>query len=179
MHDVMTVNGQPYRVMRLLGKGKGGYSYLVADDAGQYVLKQIHHEPCDYYQFGDKLASELRDYERLNALRLPLPRLLAVDHAAERLLKTYVDGPTVYELVMSDAMRPAYVEQLQAMCRILYANGLNIDYFPTNFVVEAGKCWYIDYECNAYMSEWDFEHWGVKYWSKTPELLSWAAEHGR
>ena len=49
------------------------------------------------------------------------------------------------------------------------AAGLNIDYFPTNFVVSGGL-WYIDYECNAYMDEWSFDNWGVKYWSHTPEL---------
>ena len=44
----MSVNGREFTVLKLLGKGKGGYSYLVEDDAGQYVLKQIHHEPCSY-----------------------------------------------------------------------------------------------------------------------------------
>ena len=59
MNMEVTVNNKPYSVLRLLGKGKGGYSYLVTDGQKEYVLKQIHHEPCDYYQFGDKLQSEL------------------------------------------------------------------------------------------------------------------------
>ena len=57
----MDINGKEYEVIRLLGKGKGGYSYLVTENSSKYVLKQIHHEPCDYYQFGDKLQSELND----------------------------------------------------------------------------------------------------------------------
>ena len=77
MPDAWTVNGAEYAVLRLLGKGKGGYSYLVTDGASQYVLKQIHHEPCEYYTFGDKLQSELRDYETLRKLGIPMPRLLA------------------------------------------------------------------------------------------------------
>lgn len=28
-----------------------------------------------------------------------------------------------------------------------------------------------------YMEQWDFEHWGVQYWSKTDALLAYAAEH--
>ena len=40
---VLTVNEHPYTVLRLLGKGKGGYSYLVRDGDKEYVLKQIHH----------------------------------------------------------------------------------------------------------------------------------------
>ena len=37
------VNEDEYKVIKLLGKGKGGYSYLVTDGNKQYVLKQIHH----------------------------------------------------------------------------------------------------------------------------------------
>ena len=95
----MTLNGKEYTVLQLLGKGKGGYSYLVTDGAGEYVLKQIHHEPCDYYQFGDKLASELRDYERLQQVGIPMPALLAVDHGQERILKEYIQGPVIAQLV--------------------------------------------------------------------------------
>lgn len=104
MPDTMTVNDTEYTVLRLLGKGKGGYSYLVTDGEREYVLKQIHHEPCEYYTFGDKLQSELRDYETLRALGIPLPRLLAVDKAQERLLKEYIAGPTVAELRESGRM---------------------------------------------------------------------------
>ena len=172
----MTVNGVDYRVLRLLGKGKGGYSYLVTDGQRELVLKQIHHEPCDYYQFGDKLASELNDYQRLAALGIPMPALLAVDTAQERLLKEYIDGPTVFDLVRDDAMRPEYAEQVQQMCRVLYANGLNIDYFPTNFVVQDGKLFYVDYECNQYMEQWDFAHWGIRYWSKTADFLEYCGK---
>ena len=99
MPDAWTVNGAEYAVLRLLGKGKGGYSYLVTDGASQYVLKQIHHEPCEYYTFGDKLQSELRDYETLRKLGIPMPRLLAADIPQERILKEYIAGPTVAELL--------------------------------------------------------------------------------
>ena len=162
--ETMLVNGVPYTVERLLGRGKGGYSYLVRDAAGEYVLKQIHHEPCDYYQFGDKLASELRDYERLRRIGIPMPQLLAVDRAQERLLKTYVPGDTVAELVRRGRMEPAYLRQMEEMCRLLYAANTNIDYYPTNFVAQEDKLYYIDFECNDYMQQWDYEHWGRQYW---------------
>ena len=41
--EQLTLCNNSYRVERLLGKGKGGYSYLVTDGNGRYVLKQIHH----------------------------------------------------------------------------------------------------------------------------------------
>ena len=85
--DRMKVNDREFEVIRLLGKGKGGYSWLVTEGERAYVLKQIHHEPCDYYTFGDKLASELRDYERLREVGIAMPELLDVDHGRERILK--------------------------------------------------------------------------------------------
>ena len=163
---VLTVNGKPYTVIRLLGKGKGGYSYLVRSGDREYVLKQIHHEPCSYYQFGDKLQSELRDYARLKALDIPMPTLLEADKEQERILKEYIAGPTIDALVSQGQMEPDYLRQVQAMCGQLYPAGLNIDYYPTNFVVRDGKLFYIDYECNNYMEQWDFEHWGAQYWTK-------------
>ncbi len=107
MNKEMTVNGKSYTIIKLLGKGKGGYSYLAESGNNRYVLKQIHHEPCDYYQFGNKLEAEIRDY----------------------------------------------------------------------IVVHNEEIYYVDFECNDYMEEWDFENWGVKYWSKTPEFLQYVKEH--
>lgn len=168
----MTVNETDYTVKKLLGKGKGGYSYLVTDGKGDYVLKQIHHEPCDYYQFGDKLESELRDYARLRAVGIPMPELLAVDRQQERLLKAYIPGDTIDTYVKEDRMEDGFYWQMEDMCRKLYPAGLNIDYFPTNFVVWEGKLYYVDYECNGYMAQWDYDHWGKQYWWKSEAFLT-------
>lgn len=132
MNKEMDVNGKKYKAVRLLGKGKGGYSYLVTDGSQNYVLKQIHHEPCSYYQFENKLEAEMPDF---------------------------------------------CVSQVKAMCGLLYPANTNIDYFPTNFILQNGILYYIDYKCNDYMEQWNFENWGIRYWSKTKEFLQYAEEH--
>lgn len=137
----MNVNGKEYEIIELLGHGKGGYSYLVTDGENEYVLKQIYHEPCAYYQFGNKMEAEKNDYKRLCETGILIPKLLDIDEENERILKEYIKGSTIYELVLND------------------------------------KIYYIDYECNDYMEEWNFENWGIKYYSKTPEFLSYAQEH--
>ena len=73
MATEITVNGIPYQIVKLLGHGKGGYSYLVQRDGREFVVKQIHHEPCNYYTFGDKLAAEQNDYIRLQKAGIPAP----------------------------------------------------------------------------------------------------------
>lgn len=177
MQDRMFVNEIEYQIIRLLGHGKGGYSYLAEQDGRCYVLKQIHHEPCDYYSFGNKIEAEKNDYYRLQQTGIRLPQMLDIDMQNERVLKEYIDGPTIYDLVKNDAMEERYVDQVREMAAAVRSVGLNIDYFPTNFVVQDGVIYYIDYECNGYMDEWNFENWGIKYWSKTPEFMEYMKNH--
>ena len=175
--DIFTVNQAAYKVIRLLGHGKGGYSYLVEKDGCLYVLKQIHHEPCDYYSFGNKIEAEINDYHWLLQTGIRLPRMLDVDIENERIIKEYIDGPTLYELVKDDAIDDSYIVQVREMAQMARSTGLNIDYFPTNFVVSNRTIYYIDYECNLYMDEWNFENWGVNYWSKTAAFIEYMCSH--
>ena len=164
MENELTVNGISYRVIRLLGKGKGGYSYLVERDGRKAVIKQIHHEPCDYYSFGNKLEAELNDYEKLQKIGIRIPLMRAVDTDKERIIKDYIEGPTVMELVEAGVSVDRYLPQVKDMETKAKAAGLNIDYYPSNFVVKDGLLYYIDYECNGYDEQWDLEHWGLQYW---------------
>lgn len=173
----MEVNGRKYNIIKLLGKGKGGYSYLATDGSKNVVLKQIHHEPCDYYQFGNKMEAEMNDYRRLRKIGITLPTMIDSDISNERIVKEYIDGKTVYEMVLNDELPAFCVEQVKKMCELLYPANTNIDYFPTNFVLQGDILYYIDYECNDYMEEWNFENWGIKYWSKTAEFMEYVREH--
>ena len=173
MGSIITVNRTEYEILALLGRGKGGYSYLVQRNYRRYVVKQIHHEPCDYYTFGNKIEAEQRDYIRLLNAGIRMPQMLDIDISAERILKEYIEGHTICKLIELDKMDDRYLLQVRQMAEQAYSSDLNIDYFPTNFVVRDGLLYYVDYECNDYMERWNFENWGIKYWSKTPEFLSY------
>ena len=177
MEKTMRVNEKELSIIRLLGKGKGGYCYLASDGTQQFVVKQIHHEPCDYYQFGNKIEAEINDYKRLKQIGIRMPEMIDVDIQNERIWKEYIEGDTILELVLRDQMKPHYIEQVRYMCSLLYPAHTNIDYFPTNFIVRQEELYYIDYECNAYMDAWNFENWGVRYWSKTEEFMAYVNTH--
>ena len=162
--ETMNVNNKLFSIIKLLGKGKGGYSHLATDGERKFVLKQIHHEPCEYYQFGNKIEAEIRDYERLKQLGIRIPQMYDVDILNERILKEYIEGETIATLALKSEIKEEYIGQVKEMCEVLYPAGLNIDYYPTNFVVQEGLVYYIDYECNTYMDEWNFENWGIKCW---------------
>jgi tRNA A-37 threonylcarbamoyl transferase component Bud32 len=103
--------------------------------------------------------------------------MLDLDIKQERILKEFIDGDTIFDLISKDELRQEYLVQVKEMCKQLYAANTNIDYFPTNFVVQNELIYYIDYECNNYMEEWNFENWGIKYWSKTKEFLEYVRNH--
>ena len=161
------------RIISLLGHGKGGYSYLVQYEGGLAVLKQIHHEPCDYYSFGNKIEAERNDYERLKKTGIRIPEMIAIDMDNERILKQYIEGKTAFELIREGKTMDPYFKQVRSMAGLAKDAGLNIDYFPTNFVLHEDLLWYVDYECNDYSDEWNFENWGIRYWSRTPEFLDY------
>ena len=178
MEDTLFVHDKPCRIIKLLGHGKGGYSYLAEYDGKQAVLKRIHHEPCEYYSFGNKIMSEINDYERLKKAGIRIPEMIAVDIEAELIVKEYIEGETVYELVKNGKDVEPYIIQVRQMASQAAAANMNIDFFPTNFVVKDGLLWYVDYECNDYNEEWNLENWGIKYWSRTPAFIKNLEKYG-
>ena len=164
LRETISVNNNDYHIIRLLGKGKGGYSYLVQKNSQFYVLKQIHHEPCDYYSFGNKIEAEYNDYNRLINTNLSVPRMIDIDFGNERILKEYIEGPDIATLVKKKLMKENYYSQIEEMAQMLKEQNLNIDYYPANFIVQNDKLYYIDYECNTYMEEYSYQAWGRQYW---------------
>ena len=171
--EIVIINNKSYSIIKLLGKGKGGYSYLANDGTNEVVLKKIHHEPCSYYTFGNKIEAELNDYKRLLDAGIRIPKMIDVDKDQEIIIKEYINGDVVFDLVKEDKLDDEYIIQATEMADLAKEHGLNIDYFPTNFVIQGEKLYYIDYECNNYMEEWSFSNWGKKYWSKSKEFLDY------
>ncbi len=114
----------------------------------------MHHKPCGYYKFGNKIQAEINDYNRLKKIDIRIPEMIDMDVENERVLKEYIEGNTIFEPIKSDCMKNEYVEQVKAMCDLLYLANTNIDYFPTNFVVQNELIYYIDFEIRLSQSHW-------------------------
>ena len=65
INSKVIIDNKEYEIIKLLGKGKGGYSFLAKQNEEFFVVKKIHHEPCAYYSFGNKIQSEYNDYHHL------------------------------------------------------------------------------------------------------------------
>ena len=68
----------------------------------------------------------------------------------------------------------SYIEQVRGFQEICRNNKINIDYFPTNFVVHNNDLFYVDYELNEYSEQYNFDNWGIKYYNRnSPEFIQY------
>ena len=156
-------------IIKFLGKGKSGYSYLAQNSEYQYVVKLMHYESCAYYSFGDanKVELEVSAYKILENSGIRIPKLLDVNIDRNYLIKEYIEGDLVTELIIKDSLPDLCIEQVCGMSDTLKSLDLNIDYFPDNFVLSNGILYYVDYEHNQYDAKWDLANWGLYYWANT------------
>ncbi|MCF8241677.1 MAG: hypothetical protein K9J16_09850 [Melioribacteraceae bacterium] len=153
-------------IIELLGKGKSGYSYLVDIASKKYVLKIMHDEPVPYYNFsGNKTNLEVNAYHFLKSIGIKIPNLLFHDIEKNYLVKEYIPGVTGTEWVIEGNFDEKVIEKLFGIAHQCKVNGIHLDYFPANFVINNNEMYYIDYEFNSYEEKWNLENWGIYYWA--------------
>ena len=166
--DTINILGERYKVQKTLGKGKGGYSFLVEDSKGRFfTLKCFHHETVDYYTFStNKVDLELNAYRFLLDSSVKIPRLLYWDREREIMLKEYIEGETALERVERGEDLSSYFHTLSSLQSEMRKRSVNLDWYPSNFIDYNNALYYIDYEISPYEDKWSFENWGIAYWKK-------------
>ena len=154
---------------KFLGKGKSGYSYLATSNGVNYVFKAMHYEHCSYYCFGNsnKVDLEISSYQVLSDIGISIPRLLEYNRDENYLIKEFIDGQVASNHIANNDDIELCIKQIFIMFANSKRNGINIDYFPSNFVLSDRKLYYIDYEHNLYDENWDLINWGLFYWANT------------
>ncbi|MCE0495959.1 hypothetical protein [Vibrio salinus] len=167
------------KIIKKLGKGKSGYSYLASNANKKYVIKFMHNELCSYYSFGSesKVKLELNAYNLLNKLKISIPKLYNINIKDNYLVKEYIDGELITDSIVNNRLNDASLRQVFIISKKLKASKINIDYFPDNFIYADKKLYYIDYECNPYDEEWNLENWGLYYWANSQGLSAYKKTH--
>lgn len=116
----------------------------------------------------------MQAYQSLHQIGIPIPQLLCFDLEQNYLVKEYIEGTCGHEWLAHDVQDEAVIEQLFSISSELRAHGLNIDYFPPNFVIARGGVYYVDYEINPYSDAWSLEQWGIYYWANRTGMAEYA-----
>lgn len=148
-----------YKIIKFLGRGKSANSFLVEKNNCLYVYKQMtdEHDDTDKAQ---KINNELVAYDFLKQSPLNVPKIIESNRTEHYLIKEYINGPTLAEQISKGVFDIDAYLTLFAQAMHLEDQGINIDYFPTNFVIKGNDIFYIDYEINPYSDEWNFANWG-------------------
>jgi TP53 regulating kinase-like protein len=156
-------------IRKFIGKGKSGYSYLADFDNSKVVLKVMHNEINPFYKFSrNKVDLEIDAFNRLNQIGIRIPYLIESNPKENYLVKNYIEGYTASQVIAAEGIRDEVLFQLFEMSNLVEAEGLNIDFFPSNFVIdETQNLFYIDYEVNPFIENWSLKNWGLFYWANS------------
>ena len=150
-------------ILRRLGKGKSGVSYLARYKNKKVVYKEMHDESVPYYRFEKpKIELEIAAYHTLKKQKIAIPRLIS--YCKDYLIKEYIEGKTLTEQLVEKKLNDELFFMALSWEKTLKKNNMNIDYFPSNFVMNNHTLYYIDYELNPYTEQWNFRNWGIYYW---------------
>lgn len=162
-------------VIKHIGKGKSGNSYLAEYQKNHVVLKEMHDEEVPYYTFTkSKIEHELDSYQKLAMVDIKIPKLLFHSREHDYLIKEYIDGLTATQCIVNNALMRTHLHAMLRLEELCKASGINIDYFPSNFVIAGNDVYYIDYEFNTYSEEWNFRNWGIYYWLNNEGMEAFA-----
>lgn len=159
-----------YEVIKELGKGKTGISYLVCKDEKQFVLKKMNQDVSDYEKQLEIFRGEKFCYERMCKIGIGVPKLYEFNEEEKYLVKEYISGICASELAAigykkENGLTDNHFKLIFDMHKRFKEIGIHVDYFPTNFIYTTDeKIYCIDYECYDYNPEWDFINWGIYYW---------------
>lgn len=159
-----------YEVIKQLGKGKTGISYLVKKSENYFVLKVMNQNVMDYEKQLEIFRGEKSCYERMSKIGNGIPKLFEFNEEKKYLIKEYIEGTCANELAAigyqkEGGLTDFHFQKIFDMHKRFKEIGIHVDYFPTNFIYTSdNEIYCIDYECYDYNQEWDFVEWGIYYW---------------
>ncbi|AHC16749.1 hypothetical protein [Salinispira pacifica] len=172
--DLLQYDNRDWQRTQELWRGKSAESSLYSDGQRHIVIKRFVSREENYISLKDALSLELGSYEKLRKFEVPVPELLSWTQSPPILMKEFVPGPTVMELLARGHLDAPLIEMARNIAQTVESKGWNIDYFPANFVYqkELNRLVYIDYEIQPFTPEWSFENWGSWYWFNHPGFQS-------
>ena len=159
-----------YEIIKQLGKGKTGISYLVKKDNRFCVLKVMNTNVPDFQKQLEIFRGEKYCYERMSKIGVGVPKLYEFNEEKNYLVKEYIEGICANQLAEigynnEGGLTDFHFQKIFDMQKRFKEIGIHVDYFPTNFIYTSdNEIYCIDYECYDYNPEWDFVQWGIYYW---------------
>ena len=169
----MKIAGKEALLFELIKQGTNGDTYLAEYNDKVVIVKQLYDAVCDRFEDKTLIESELEGYNILKTAGIKVPNIIAYDEEALCIVKEYIQGPTILQMIQNHEDIDQYIPQAQAIEETLKPLNCTADFFPNNFVVRDGELWLVDYEIFPIDPDWGFEKWGKQYWGDTVKLKAY------
>jgi TP53 regulating kinase-like protein len=164
VNEKLVIDNREYHLVNKIGEGKSATSFLYQGGGDKVTLKKYRVTEQNEIPFEQAMEFELVSYERLVESGVATPKLLALGHDDYFMVKEYIDGPVMIDLVAENSITDEMFKKMFIMNNRLKRHGYHVDYYPANFVMKNERMYCIDYETHIYIEEWDFPNWGIFYW---------------
>ena len=157
-NSIILLHHEAWMVKSHLHRGQSSDTYLVHNDLHlPFIVKAYHPET-------PAMARDVESYETLKALGVMMPLLLHVEPSQRMLVKQYLNGDTVAQMLKKQRLNPLLLSKMKDLADYLKNKGVMLDYHPENFIVSDTLIYYVDYTCLPYDSTNDFDHVGLALW---------------
>jgi tRNA A-37 threonylcarbamoyl transferase component Bud32 len=159
------VDGMSYEIIKQIGKGQAGYSYLAKNNNSYFVIKEFYDDNNLKDNIQRNYNKEIEAYYILSDIGINIPKIIFKNDLEYYYIKEYIEGNTLAYIVAKEMLSEKHIIQILKMCEKIYSKNLMLDYFPTNFIENNDILYYIDFGCEKYSDDWNFEN-------KAKDLLS-------
>jgi serine/threonine protein kinase len=141
-----------YEVIKKLGEGASGITYLVASNNEKFVLKELKISNADNWKIIDRFKKEIENLKSLNHKNIPKYIDFIEDENNISYIQEYIDGESLENLIkkeisISQEELKSYL--LQALNILNYINNLptpliHRDISPKNIIISNNQLFLID-----------------------------------
>ena len=103
--DEIVADGILYKIIKLIGKGQAGYSYLSKANEQYFVIKIFDDDNNIIENIQNKYNKEIEAYYVLLNIGLPIPKLIYKNEKEHYLIKEYIDGDTLAQIIWKNNLK--------------------------------------------------------------------------
>lgn len=162
IYNEITGTSESYAFVEKLFESSNGIFYLYSTNINHVVIKELKEK---FDEDGElEIDKEIFSYERLKSLDIYIPKLLGYNKELNLVIKEYIEGEDILKYIQNETLDKDVFMQLFRYAEAINADNLNLDYFPSNFVLKDKTVYYINYKTYPYQEELNLRNWGIYYW---------------
>ena len=166
--EELLIKRKPYKVISLLKEDELFKSYKCEYKSETKFVKVFSDKPA--------FLADQANYKALKKCGIKMPKLQKVDKNSLILVYEFIEEETAFDALLKHDLEDVYFDKLFEMYRFARFSKIELDYFPTNFVIHKGELYYLSHFFSEQNKDKNLENFGIFYWFYSQELVKYLKE---